>query len=76
MGPDFENPLEINFVFSDAAMSQFNIEWLKAHGGVSEYCFSMKIHNFITLPMSFIRHVMCEKHWLALHNVRWSVILF
>ena len=47
MGPDFENPLEINFVFSDAAMSQFNIEWLKAHGGVSEYCFSMKIHNFL-----------------------------
>ena len=56
MGPDFENPLEINFVFSDAAMSQFNIEWLKAHGGVSEYCFSMKIHNFlITLPMPFNR---------------------
>ena len=47
MGPDFENPLEINFVFSDAAMSQFKIECSEAHGGVSEYCFSMKIHNFL-----------------------------
>ena len=49
MGPDFEKKhlLEINFVFSDAAMSQFNIEWLKAHGGVSEYCFSMNIHHFL-----------------------------
>ena len=29
MGPDFENPLEINFVFSDAAMTQFKINGWK-----------------------------------------------
>ena len=70
-------------IFWKSTLYFLTLQWLNLKLMVESSWWSFRIllfdeHTsfFITLLMSYIRRVMCEKHWIALQNAMYDGVLF